>query len=172
MNGSPRAAARRLEPGWWWLWPTGAGPAKFSAFNSRDDRLLRSWRGPLQHRALLPASWYIEKKVRFGLPEGEAFALAAVTSRVVDAVTGEELLSYSMVTRDATGEAAGTWHRMPLVLPESLHEEWIDPARAGDERLVARATSSPESLEIARAMTALSESVGGPAPGAPSDMLF
>ncbi|WP_245907290.1 hypothetical protein [Leucobacter massiliensis] len=33
---------RRLEFAWWWIWLDGSGPVKFSAFNSRDDKLLRS----------------------------------------------------------------------------------------------------------------------------------
>ena len=143
---------RSIELGWWWLWLDSSGPVKFSAFNSRDDKLLRSWRGPFQHRALLPASWYVEKKVRFELPDGETFGIAAVTSTVIEAHTGEERVTYSMVTREAVGEASKTWHRMPLVLPPEMHNEWLDPARAGNESLVSDVQFASE--EIAAAITA------------------
>lgn len=74
---------RDLALGWWWLW-VGNAPAKFSAFNARDDNLLgRAWKSPFQRRAILPATWYIEKKVRFHLPEDEVFGIAAITRTVL-----------------------------------------------------------------------------------------
>ncbi|NLA64343.1 MAG: SOS response-associated peptidase [Leucobacter sp.] len=144
------ASARTLKLGWWWLWRDSTGPVQFSAFNSRDDKLTRSWAGPLQRRALLPASWYVEKKVRFGLPDNGTFAIAAITNTVVDARTGEQRLSYSMVTREALGEAAATWNRMPLVLPADMHDTWLDPERTGDAQLVSEAQHA--SNEISAAM--------------------
>ncbi len=143
---------RELLLAWWWLWLDGSGPVKFSAFNSRDDRLLRSWKRPFQHRALLPATWYIEKKGRFTLPGEEIFGIAAVTSTVTRD-DGSELVSYSMVTRDAPAgsEAAEYWGRMPLVLPREMHDEWLDPERPGDAELVAEVQHASE--EISRAMT-------------------
>lgn len=141
---------RQLELAWWWLWLDNSGPVEFSAFNSRDDKLLRSWKRPFQSRALLPATWYVEKKNRFHLPDLELFAIAAITHRV-ERDDGTELLTYSMVTRDAVGEAADTWHRMPLVLPHSLHDEWLSPDRAGDADLVAEALHASD--EISRELT-------------------
>ncbi|WP_449281265.1 SOS response-associated peptidase family protein [Leucobacter sp.] len=142
---------RSLEFAWWWLWLDGSGPVKFSAFNSRDDKLLRSWKRPFQHRALLPASWYVEKKGRFALG-GEQFGIAAVTSTVTQD-DGTELVTYSMVTRDAPegSEAAEYWPRMPLVLPRDEHDEWLDPARPGDDELVAQVRLASE--EISHALT-------------------
>ena len=128
---------RELRLGWWWL-HSGGVPAGYSAFNSRDDRLLHSWCEPFQRRALLPASWYVEKGRRFALPHGEHFGIAAITTPVRQP-DGAELLSYSMVTRAAVGGAAAVHHRMPLVLPAELHDEWLDAARPGDAGLVSRA---------------------------------
>lgn len=140
---------RSLDLAWWWLWLDASGPVKFSAFNSRDDKLMRSWRKPFQHRALLPATWYIEKGKRFTLPDGGVFGIAAVTNTItMDDST--KLLTYSMVTRDAVGEAADTWPRMPLVLPVELHDEWLSD-RQGDADLVAEAQHA--STEISEAMT-------------------
>ena len=143
---------RELMFGWWWLWLDGSGPAAFDAFNSRDDRLTRSWHGPFQHRALLPASWYVEKGRTFRLPGEPVFAIAAITSTVLEAATGKELLTYSMVTRGAVGEAVKAHSRMPLVLPAALHDEWLDPHRVGDARLVDQMIRDSE--ELCQSLTA------------------
>lgn len=155
---------RSITPAWWWVWLDGSGPVTFSAFNSRDDKLLRSWRKPFQTRALLPATWYVEKGVRFTLPGEEAFGIAAITSTVTNDATGEQLVTYSMVTRHAVGEAASVWHRMPLVLPREAHDEWLDPTRPGDADLVSGAQHA--SLHISTTLTA------GDAPGFSSPTLF
>lgn len=138
--------SRGIDLAWWWIWLDGSGPVKFSAFNSRDDKLLRSWHKPFQTRALLPATWYVEKGVHFGMPGGEAFGIAALTTTVRNAQTGDSLITYSMVTRESIGEAAETWHRMPLVLPRSMHDEWLDPTRPGDAELVAKAQHASKSI--------------------------
>jgi len=143
---------RRFDLAWWWLWYDASGPVKFSAFNSRDDKLLRSWKKPFQSRALLPATWYVEKKVRFGLPDGEVFGIAALTNTITQD-DGTELITYSMVTREAPAgsEAADAWNRMPLILPVEMHDEWLSD-RPGDESLVAEIQHA--SVEISEAMTA------------------
>lgn len=142
---------RRLELAWWWL-HVGGAPARFTAFNSRDDALVTKWRGPFQYRALLPADWYSEGGKRWSLPDGELFAIAAILApRATDGA-----LSYSMVTRSGVGEAANVVtsrgdSRMPLVLPRELHDEWLDPARPGDPELVARVQLASD--EISRSLT-------------------
>ncbi|GAA2830006.1 hypothetical protein GCM10010471_09570 [Leucobacter komagatae] len=150
-------AGPEAELAWWWL-HVGGQPAKFTAFNSRSDRLLQSWREPFQHRALAPASWYVEKGVRFELPGGEPFGIAAITAPTAD----ESFTSYSIVTREAVSDAARVHDRMPLVLPESLHDEWLDPARRGDASLVERAIRASE--EVSGALVAAGP-VAGPARG-------
>lgn len=142
---------RELLLAWWWLWLDSSGPVKFSAFNSRDDKLMRSWKKPFQTRALIPATWYVEKKGRFHLPDDEVFGIAALTNTVTRD-DGSELTTYSMVTRDAVGEAADYWPRMPLVLPRDMHDEWLDPARVGDADLVTEIKLGSD--EISRALTA------------------
>ncbi|QZY52939.1 SOS response-associated peptidase family protein [Leucobacter tenebrionis] len=137
---------RELVFAWWWLWLDSSGPAKFSAFNARDDKLMRSWKKPFQTRALLPADWYVEKKGRFTLPQGEQFGIAAITSTVT--TDDGDLITYSMVTRDAPAgsEAAEYWPRMPLVLPRDMHDEWLDPERPGDASLVAEVQHASEEI--------------------------
>ena len=143
---------RELVFAWWWIWLDPSGPVKFSAFNSRDDNLMRRWRRPFQQRALLPVSWYVEKKGRFALPSGEQFGIAAVTSTVT--TDDGKLTTYSMVTRGAPAgsEAAEYWPRMPLVLPREMHDDWLDTARPGNTELVAYAQAASE--DISRELTA------------------
>lgn len=135
---------RRLEFAWWWL-HIGNEPARFSAFNSRDDKLMAKWRRPFQDRALLPATWYIEKGARFALPGGPLFAMAAITTTAT-LDDGDELTTYSLVTRDAVAEARTVHPRMPLILPAELHDTWLDPERPGDEDLVIEAVAASEDL--------------------------
>jgi len=165
---------RALELAWWWL-HVGGVPAKFSAFNSRDDALATRWKGPFQHRALLPATWYTEGGKRWQLPDGELFAIAAIVAprriespreqqasaavedRPTPAAPARMGLSYSMVTRHGVGEAASVISsrgesRMPLVIPRELHDEWLDPSVPGDAELVARVQLASEA--ISRDLTA------------------
>lgn len=150
----PVGAERGLVLAWWWL-HVGGEPAPFTAFNSRDDALMRRWRAPFQRRALIPADWYSEGGKTWRLPSGEQFGIAAITSPRM--VGGEELVSYSMVTRHGIGEASTVVSsrgesRMPLVLPRELHDEWLDPDRPGDAELVALVQDASEG--ISRELTA------------------
>lgn len=150
----PGGGSRRIELGWWWL-HVGGSPAKFTAFNSRDDALVKKWSRPFQHRALIPADWYFEGKKRWTLPTGEVFAIAAITApRLED--DGSETVSYSMVTRPGIGEASTVVSsrgesRMPLVLPTEFHDRWLDPERPGDAELVDQVQAA--SVELSLAMT-------------------
>jgi len=157
------AGRRELHFGWWWL-HVGGVPAPYSAFNSRDDRLLSNWRAPFQRRGLLPATWYVEKGRTFGLPDSELFAMAAITTTVADD-DGNDLVTYSMVTADAVGEARSVHPRMPLLVPRELHDEWLDPYRPGDEDLVSQVLAASDDLSHAAHIAA------GP-PGDPQTTLF
>lgn len=162
---------RRVDPAWWWL-HVGADPAPFSAFNSRDDRLLRSWRDAFQRRAILPASWYVEKGVRFALPGDEPFGIAAIVSPVAPAAGRPEeppLLSYSMVTRAAVGRAVETHPRMPMLLPRESYAAWLDPGRPGDAELLAASVRASEGLGAA---VVVREATGPAAGGSDAATLF
>lgn len=143
---------RTVELGWWWL-HVGGRPATYTAFNSRDDALVQKWKAPFQQRALVPASWYSEGGKRWALPSGEVFAIAAITAPRVEP-DGSVSVSYSMVTRQGIGEAATVVSargesRMPLILPISLHDEWLSLERRGDAALVERALEASEELSLA-----------------------
>ncbi len=138
---------RQLDFGWWSLWINGILPPKLSTFNARDDKLTSSrfWREPFSaQRALLPATWYVEKGKTFQLGDGELLAIAAIYE--LGTAEGEPELSYSMVTRDAVAEAATANDRMPLILPVEFHDVWLDPARAGDAGLVKAAQEASQEI--------------------------
>lgn len=153
FNPIIRGLEHSVELAWWWLWLGGA-KAKFSAFNSRDDMLVRRWRKHFQHRALLPANWYDEGGKTWTLPGAAPFMIAAITApREVE--DDGPALSYSMVTRLGIGEASSVIAkisgepRMPLIVPPEMYDEWLDPAVPGDAELVARVQLASEELSLA-----------------------
>ncbi|MDN5747245.1 MAG: SOS response-associated peptidase [Pseudonocardia sp.] len=136
---------RRMDFAWWWLHP-GGQPAKFSAFNSRADALMSKWRTAFQHRAIAPATWYVEKGTSFAL-DGEAFGIAAITTTAPS--DDGDLLTYSLVTREAVAAAARVQPRMPLVLPRELHDDWLDPGQEGDADLIAAMVAASDEISHA-----------------------
>lgn len=143
---------RTLQLAWWWLHIHNE-PAKFSAFNARDDKLLRSpaWKTPFRnHRALAPATWYVEKGTVFALPDRSTFGIAAITTNSYHG--GVDTLTYALVTRNAVAQAATVHPRMPLILPAEMHDDWLNPRITGDAALLAEALAASdeisESMEI------------------------
>lgn len=133
---------RSIELGWWKLWIGGA-PARFPAINARVEGILESgaWRGPFEkRRVLVPATSYFEKGHRFTLDEG-LFAFAGLSNVTKDAA-GEWVISYAIITEPAAPHIAEIHDRMPLILPRSLWDEWLDPSRPGDRELLDEAVAA------------------------------
>ena len=149
---------RTVDLAWWKLWVRGE-PAKFPAINARVEGLVGSgaWSGPLKsRRGLVPATAYYEKGHRFGF-DGDLFAFAGLwnVTKTPNPESGAEewMVSYAIVTQPASPHIASIHDRMPLILPRELYDDWLDPARAGDQQLLDEvvAASRPlgEKLEIA-----------------------
>lgn len=136
---------RQMDFAWWWL-HLGGKPAKLSAFNSRADALMSKWRTAFQHRAIAPATWYVEKGTSFAL-DGAAFGIAAITTTAPS--DDGDLLTYSLVTREAVADAARVHSRMPLILPRELHDDWLDPDREGDNELIAAMVAASDEISHA-----------------------
>lgn len=134
---------RRLKFAWWWL-HLGDRPAKFNAFNSRAESLTSRWKAGMKQRGIAPATWYVEKGQSFGL-DGDAFALAAITTTATQP-DGSTLLTYSIVTRAAVGEAADVHPRMPLIVPRDLPGHWLHPGVPGDQNLVDEVLAASEDI--------------------------
>lgn len=144
-----------LESAWWGFLVDGA-PARFPSINTRSERL-RDRPGGLRSRAIVPTTgWYeMQKPERvwheFGMGEGVAFGMAAVTQRG-RTPDGETVTCYSIVMRPAPEHLADLHDRVPLLIPSAFSADWLtaEPQRdlieeallaAGslDERLRARA---------------------------------
>jgi len=150
---SPIFTAWGFEQSWWWLWVSGA-PAKFRAYNARDDKLAESkaWSGPFtRRRVIIPASYYFETanvpgvkgRFRFSIPDDPSLLIAGISTPIAGKPVPS---SFAMVTRPPTARAGEVHDRMPLVLPESFLDEWLDPDRPGDQGLVDEALAASETV--------------------------
>jgi putative SOS response-associated peptidase YedK len=105
-------------------------PAFRSAFRSR--------------RCLVPADGFYEwakegdrkQPYLFRLRSGDPFALAGLWESWRDA-GGDVLETCTIVTTEANEVVRPAHHRMPVVLPPSAYEEWLDP-EPGDLRHLLR----------------------------------
>jgi len=129
---------RKIVPMRWGLHPhwKKTPPEGRPMFNARVETAAEkaSFRTPFRRRrALIPASgWYewegIEKpKTPFLIhePEPEMFAFAGLWDqwRVDEGIT---LLSCTILTTAATGPVKHLHHRMPVRLPKTLWNDWLD----------------------------------------------
>lgn len=163
-HGMEIASARwGLIPGWW----KNEAPPTFS-FNARLEEAAGKpmWRHPLRHsRCLIPAEgWYEWQAIegqdpKTGKPkvlkqpyflhrtDGRLFCFAGLLSVWTTPAQEAPVLSCAILTCAATGPVAEVHDRMPVVLAEAAHAEWLDPARknAGEaERLIERHRLSAE----------------------------
>jgi len=149
---SPVFGPDGFEESWWWLWVGGA-PAKGMSYNARSEKLVesRQWRPAFQRRIIIPASHYFETanvpamrgRFRFTNPDGTVLFIAGVSSLIRDQPVPS---SFAMVTREPTQGAAQVHDRMPLVVPASFVQTWLDPDRAGDEELRAEALQASDEV--------------------------
>ena len=137
---------RTVDLAWWKLWVRGE-PAKFPAINARVEGLVGSgaWSGPLKsRRGLVPATEYYEKGHRFGF-DGDLFAFAGLWN-VTKTPEDDWMVSYAIVTQPASPHIAAIHDRMPLILPRELYDEWLDPTRTGDQKLLDEAVAASRPL--------------------------
>lgn len=138
----------------WWKNPT---PPTFS-FNARLEEAAGKpmWRHPLRHsRCLIPAEgWYewqaiegedpktgkpktIKQPHYLHLRTGGLFCFAGLLSVWRTPEQDAPVLSCAILTRAAIGPVAEVHDRMPVVLADAAHAEWLDPA-VKDAEKVAR----------------------------------
>jgi putative SOS response-associated peptidase YedK len=125
--------------------PSSAHPDKlapgFKPHNARDDRLLvPPWRDALEHhRCLVPAASFFEyghvpphekKKLDIGTASGEPLCFAGLWSRYTwKGVT--DRLSCTVITT-TPNEAIAAYHdRMPVILPRSTWDTWLQSTDVG-----------------------------------------
>ncbi|MFC0674523.1 SOS response-associated peptidase [Brachybacterium hainanense] len=143
---------RRVSTARWSLVPPWAKDLKlkFPTFNARAEQIAEkaTWKGPLKsRRALVPAAGYFEwrtgedgTKVPHWIhaPGGVPVFFAGLYSwwKPKGGESPEWLLTATILTRPSAGPVAGLHDRAPLILPESVQEEWLDPGTEGTQPLV------------------------------------
>jgi len=139
------AAARwGLIPHWW----KQEKPPRFT-INARLEEAASKpmWREPLRTgRCLLPAEgWYEWREVERTDPrtgeivkakqphyirrhDRQPFCFAGLMSTRAEPGASDPLLTCAILTTAAAGPVAEVHERMPVVLPDDAHAEWLDPA--------------------------------------------
>lgn len=60
------------------------------------------------------------------------------------------LATVALITTEAVGHAADVHHRMPLLVPDTLLADWLDPRRPASSMLIAALTSQEPVLDVVR----------------------
>jgi len=122
-----------LIPGWWKKSARETG----STFNARVEKVHESaffrsaW---VKRRCIIPASafyeWTGEKGVkiphRISAAGGGLLAFAGLWDRWTDPATGEEIVSCTIITRDADRWMSAIHDRMPAMLHPKDFDVWLD----------------------------------------------
>ena len=137
------AARWGLIPMWW-----KEGKLPLHTINARSEEAASKpmWRHALrQARCLMPAEgWYEWQKANQVDPEtgevkevkqphfihrvdGKPFCFAALMSAWTPPGKTDRLLSCAILTRAASPALAAVHDRMPVVLPDAVHDAWLDP---------------------------------------------
>jgi putative SOS response-associated peptidase YedK len=134
-------AHRALRPARWGLIPVWAKDEKIgsSLLNARSETVFEkpAFKDALhKRRCLVPMDgfyeWKTEGKVKqpylFSFADGRPFTLAGLWSTWKG--PGGPVESFSVLTT-AANDLVGSLHdRMPVILEDKDHDEWLDPARA------------------------------------------
>jgi len=166
---SAKTSARRLEGAVWAL----ARPRQAELvtrpplINVRVETAARSFGYALRaHRAIVPADSYWEWRSQPGAARGRPgktpfsiapaagsgpLALAGLYSWWVDPRLPEDdpgrfRLTVGILTTAPTPGLAQIHDRMPLALAPELWDDWLDPARPGDESLLAAAVATGQAV--------------------------
>ena len=139
-----RGARWGLIPDWW---KEAKLPVHTINARSEEAATKAMWRQPLrQARCLIPAEgWYEWQKIERVDPEtgevkevkqphliyrkgNQPFCFAGLLSTWTPPGQADPLLSCSILTRAASPAMAAVHDRMPIALPDAVHETWLDPS--------------------------------------------
>jgi putative SOS response-associated peptidase YedK len=104
-----------------------------------------------RHRCLLPADGFYEwqaqangpkRPMRVGMSDGSVFGLAGLYERWLSP-EGEPLDTCTILTTEANAQLMPLHDRMPLIVPPEAYEQWLDPAAADAESLIAPFSAQP-----------------------------
>jgi putative SOS response-associated peptidase YedK len=149
---------RRMESARWMFvpWFSKDLKSKRSTFNAKAETVAKSsMYGPSvkSKRALIPADGYYEWGAADGKTpfyihpkDGSMLAFAGLYSwwknPHPEGDTDKWVLSATIIVCDAIGTPATIHDRMPVALPESFWDHWLDPTVVGDQRLVDEAVGA------------------------------
>lgn len=139
-----REGRRELVGLRWWLVPAKSQgiQSQYPMFNARVETAAEkpSFREPFQRRrCLLLATGWIEGNKSIGKhlmrrTDEKPFALAGLWDRWQ---RGEQVVeSCTMLMTDAAPELAQIHDRMPIILPPSVHDAWLDPELIGPKEAI------------------------------------
>lgn len=97
----------------------------------------------MRRRCLVPMAGYYEwQKTSAGkvphyiqLLNAEQFAVAALYEYWLGRDGKDPVLSFTVITTEPNEMTAKIHDRMPVILPENVHTEWLDPENVGTEAL-------------------------------------
>lgn len=145
-----------------WGMPVSFGNTQRSLINVRDDSLGKFWTKDFLffRRCLVPANGWYEWKLEAGvkqpyyhqLPGGDLFSFAGLW-------TGN---NFTIVTANASPEAAQIHPRMPAVLEPEEEEKWINPDNAELETLKPLIHPYRKELDIYKVSTQVNKYLDDP----------
>ncbi len=162
-EGTAAAGERLLETFHWGLVPMWADDVKIGnrMINARAETLARNnafRKAFARRRCIVPADGFYEWRAPEGggrkqpyyvhREDGEPLALAGLWERWrgPDGDADDVLHSCTIVTTDANGLLADVHDRMPVVLPASAWDDWLDPDIGDVETLSGLLRPAPDDL--------------------------
>lgn len=158
LNGNRELVGLR-----WWLVPAKSQgiQSEYPMFNARLETAAEkiSFRDPFRkRRCLLLTTGWIEGKVIGGTPkkpvkqkhilrraDQQPFALAGLWDRWEGG--GKVIESCTMLMTDAVPKFASIHERMPIILPPSNYDAWLDPELTGKEAILSLLNSATEEVD-------------------------
>jgi putative SOS response-associated peptidase YedK len=154
----PGADGRDAALARWGLLPHWAKDAKiaYKLINARAETLAEkpAFRSLLErYRCLVLADGFYEWRpggdggrdpIHFRLADGTPVAFAGLWPSRVDPETGELVESCTSVTTSPNPLVAPVHDRMPVILPRSLEDEWLDPEISREHALSLLAPYAPD----------------------------
>ncbi|WP_373535901.1 SOS response-associated peptidase [Microcoleus sp.] len=136
----PEQMQRQLQFMRWGLIPSWAKDMKIGSkmINARSETVAEkpAFRSAIKHRRCLIVAdgfyeWLPQGKHKqpyyFQMSEGEPFAFAGLWENW-ESPEGEKIVSCTIITTAANETVQPVHDRMPVILPDSAWEEWLDPA--------------------------------------------
>ncbi|MDO5049800.1 MAG: SOS response-associated peptidase [Actinomycetaceae bacterium] len=136
--------ARRMQLLEWGLVPTWAKTAKRPMINARSETLLDkpSFKASARRqRCLVPANGYFEWQVEDGgkqpwfLSQGDGdpvMGFAGIFDAWQDPESQQWLRTFAIITRSAPDAVGHIHDRSPVVVPQDMWSDWLDPQTQDD----------------------------------------